>query len=66
MPNPQPSRSSVDEKIPDWEFAGRFEDRARGFIDWLLSMDDPEDVLGRSERQTVTLTKIIDRARSIR
>jgi hypothetical protein len=33
-------------------------------LEWLVSMDDPEDVIGRAERQTVTLTKIIERARA--
>lgn len=32
------------------------------FAEWLVAMDDPEDVFGRSERQTVTLTQIIERA----
>jgi hypothetical protein len=35
----------------------------REFAVWLISMDDPEDVLGRAARQTVTLTAIIQRAR---
>ena len=35
------------------------------FLDWLIAMDDPEDVVGREERRTVTLTKIIDRARAL-
>lgn len=35
----------------------------RQLAEWLVCMDDPEDVFGRSERQTVTLTKIIERAR---
>lgn len=41
----------------------RFDSMA-AFIDWLLAMDDPEDVLGREERRTVTLTQIIERARA--
>lgn len=38
--------------------------RLRGFFDWLLTLDDPEDSIGREERRSVTLTKIIDRARA--
>lgn len=30
---------------------------------WLLTLDDPEDVIGREERRTVSLTAIIQRAR---
>ncbi len=37
----------------------------RDLLRWLVSMDDPEDVLGRAERQQITLTKIIDRARGL-
>jgi hypothetical protein len=37
-------------------------DRYKGVLEWLVSLDDPEDVLGREERRTVTLTQIIDRA----
>lgn len=36
----------------------------REFAQWLVSMDDPEDVHGREQRRAVTLTAIIDRARS--
>jgi hypothetical protein len=36
------------------------------FLGWLTSMDDPEDVVGREERRTVTLTRIIDRAAALR
>lgn len=38
----------------------------RAFCDWLLAMDDPEDVMGREERRTVTLTEIINRAAALR
>lgn len=38
--------------------------RLEEFARWLVSMDDPEDVIGAGERQTVNLTKIIDRARA--
>lgn len=34
------------------------------FCRWLLTLDDPEDVLGRTERAQVTLTQIIRRARA--
>lgn len=30
---------------------------------WLVSMDDPEDAAGLEERRSVTLTRIIERAR---
>lgn len=30
---------------------------------WLLTLDDPEDVVGREDRRTVNLTEIIQRAR---
>lgn len=40
-------------------------DTALAFCRWLVSMDEPEDVLGRAERRTVTLTQIIDRARRV-
>jgi hypothetical protein len=33
------------------------------FIEWLIRLDDPEDVLAREERRVLTLTEIIDRAR---
>lgn len=39
--------------------AGALEEFAR----WVVALDDPEDVLAREERRTVTLTRIIDRAR---
>lgn len=36
------------------------------FLNWLTSMDDPEDREGMRARQTVTLTEIIRRAREVR
>jgi hypothetical protein len=33
------------------------------FCRWLLTLDDPEDVVGREDRRTVNLTQIIQRAR---
>lgn len=36
------------------------------FLDWLISMDDPENPDGIARRQTITLTKIIDMARVAR
>jgi len=36
------------------------------FLDWLISMDDPDDENGRAERQVVTLNKIIEMARGAR
>lgn len=33
------------------------------FARWLIAMDDPEDPAGITARQTVTLSRIIDRAR---
>jgi hypothetical protein len=38
-------------------------ERLKEFARWLVSMDDPQDAIGCTERQSVTLTKIIDRAR---
>ena len=35
----------------------------RAFLDWLVSMEDT--VAGQKDRQTVTLTKIIDKARAL-
>lgn len=35
-----------------------------GVCRWLAAMDDPTDEVGMAERQTVTLTKIIDEARA--
>lgn len=37
---------------------------AEEVLRWLVSMDDPADADGKAERQTVTLTKIIERARA--
>lgn len=37
-------------------------DPLRDLAEWLVSMDDPENEEGMHDRQTVTLTKIIDRA----
>lgn len=39
-------------------------EQLRAFAEWLVSMDDSEDVLGREARRTVILTNIIDRARA--
>jgi hypothetical protein len=33
------------------------------FARWLVSMDDPDNLDGMSERRTITLTRIIERAR---
>jgi hypothetical protein len=35
----------------------------RQLAEWLICMDDAEDAYGSAERRTVTLTKIIDRAK---
>jgi hypothetical protein len=35
----------------------------RELAEWLVSMDDPADEFGCKERQRVTLTQIVDRAR---
>lgn len=40
--------------------------RLRELVDWLISMDDPEDVDGLEQRRTVRLSAIIDRARDAR
>jgi hypothetical protein len=37
----------------------------RKFVSWLVSMDDPEDVVGREARRSVTLDQIIQRARRV-
>lgn len=37
----------------------------RDFLSWLIAMDDPADEVGREARRTVTLTRIIDRARKV-
>lgn len=34
------------------------------FCRWLLTLDDPANPIGIQERRTVTLTRIIDRARA--
>jgi hypothetical protein len=33
------------------------------FLDWLISMDEPDNTAGMEARRTVTLTEIIRRAR---
>lgn len=38
-------------------------DPLRDMAEWLVSLDDPEDVDGREQRRTVTLDQIIARAR---
>lgn len=38
-------------------------ERLEAFARWIVAMDDPENLAGRVDRQTVTLTKIVDRAR---
>lgn len=40
--------------------------RLREFVDWIISLDDDDpNSPGRKDRQTITLNKIIERARSI-
>lgn len=34
-------------------------------LDWLIAMDDPDSVEGMEARRTVTLTRIIERARDV-
>lgn len=40
------------------------QDTPAEFCRWLLTLDDPADPVGREDRRTVTLSKIIDRARA--
>lgn len=47
-----------------WVRDGSDDEKLRDLARWLVSMDDPEDVLGREERRSVTLTAIIERARA--
>ena len=37
----------------------------RQFLHWLVAMDDPQDGQGCKDRQAVTLTEIISRARKL-
>lgn len=37
----------------------------REFLRWLISMDDPDNRIGMQDRQAITLTKIINRARAV-
>lgn len=41
----------------------RLRDPCRELAEWLVSLDDPEDVDGREQRRTVTLDQITARAR---
>lgn len=43
--------------------AAHFDGPVREFLEWLVRMDDLHDEQGCKDRQTVTLTAIIDRAR---
>jgi hypothetical protein len=38
-------------------------DPVKAFLDWLISMDEPDNAAGMEARRTVTLTEIIRRAR---
>lgn len=40
--------------------------KVRELLDWLVAMDDPQDVIGRENRRVVTMQQIIDRARAAR
>lgn len=41
-------------------------DQLLEFRDWIISLDDDDpESPGRKERQTITLTKIIDKARAL-
>lgn len=55
-----------EERCPEDDSEEQPDPDVAAFLDWLISMDDPEDMEGRAERQVVTLTRIIDRARSVR
>jgi hypothetical protein len=38
-------------------------DTLAAFARWLVAMDDPDNLDGMAERRSITLTRIIDRAR---
>jgi hypothetical protein len=41
-------------------------DRLRAFAEWIISLDDDDpNSPGRKERQTITLTKIIEKAKGL-
>jgi len=44
----------------------RRDHKREAFLEWLLSMDDPDDHQGLEERRTVRLDEIIRRARAAR
>lgn len=72
---------SIDEAMADCEFTEKLRDhltvalenegvpaptaKYADFVQWLVRMDDPTDVQGCTDRQVVTLTQIIGRARAL-
>ena len=54
------TEKNIDLVLEPWALAVL---RLSDLAEWLVALDDPEDVIGREDRRTVTLTKIIERAR---
>lgn len=52
-------RAAWTEPPPDRALRACYE-----LAEWLVRLDDPEDVLAREERRTLTLTEIVERARA--